>query len=410
MVLTSITSTEFQSFADTISNRSFIQSEQMGVLLGTRGADVTYLALKEDAEILVAALVYTLPMTGGLHMEINCGPIYSDSSYLEAFYNCLKEYAKSRGVLQLIVKPYDTYQTFDSSGQPSTEEQKEIISTLTNLGFQHDGLMTGYPGGEPDWLYLKNLAGITEKTLLTTFSKKGKSLVKKANTFGIKLKKLQREELVIFKKITTKTSERRNYSDKSLEYYQHFYDSFKDKAEFIIATLNFNEYLNRLEIEQDKLQAKIEKIKTKLLANPNSDKIQNTLREYNSQFDSFELRKTEAKELAEKYGDEDVVLAASLFVYMSQEVTYLFSGSYSEFSKFYAPTILQEYVMLECIKRGIPSYNLLGIQGLFDGSDGVLRFKQNFNGYIVRKPGTFRYYPNPFKFKCLQVLKKLMGR
>ena len=39
MVLTSITSTEFQSFADTISNRSFIQSEQMGVLLGTRGAD-----------------------------------------------------------------------------------------------------------------------------------------------------------------------------------------------------------------------------------------------------------------------------------------------------------------------------------------------------------------------------------
>ena len=410
MILTSITSTEFQSFADTISNRSFIQSEQMGVLLGTRGADVTYLALKEDAEILVAALVYTLPMTGGLHMEINCGPIYSDSSYLEAFYNCLKEYAKSRGVLQLIVKPYDTYQTFDSSGQPSSEERKEIISTLTNLGFQHDGLMTGYPGGEPDWLYLKNLAGITEKTLLNSFSKKGKSLVKKANTFGIKLKKLQREELVIFKKITTKTSERRNYSDKSLEYYQHFYDSFRDKAEFVIATLNFNEYLNRLEIEQDRLQAKIEKIKTKLLANPNSDKIQNTLREYNSQFDSFELRKTEAKELAEKYGDEDVVLAASLFVYMSQEVTYLFSGSYSEFSKFYAPAILQEYVMLECIKRGIPSYNLLGIQGLFDGSDGVLRFKQNFNGYIVRKSGTFRYYPNPFKFKCLQVLKKLMGR
>ena len=147
MVLTSITSTEFQSFADTISNRSFIQSEQMGVLLGTRGADVTYLALKKDAEILVAALVYTLPMTGGLHMEINCGPIYSDSSYVEAFYNYLKEYAKSRGVLQLIVKPYDTYQTFDSSGQPSSEERKEIISTLTNLGFQHDGLMTGYPGG-----------------------------------------------------------------------------------------------------------------------------------------------------------------------------------------------------------------------------------------------------------------------
>ena len=86
MVLTSITSTEFQSFADTISNRSFIQSEQMGVLLGTRGADVTYLALKEDAEILVAALVYTLPMTGGLHMEIKLWPYLFGLQLLRGFF------------------------------------------------------------------------------------------------------------------------------------------------------------------------------------------------------------------------------------------------------------------------------------------------------------------------------------
>ena len=64
------------------------------------------------------------------------------------------------------------------------------------------------------------------------------------------------------------------------------------------------------------------------------------------------------------------------------------------FNKFYAPAVLQEYMMLETIKRGIPKYNFLGIQGIFDGSDGVLRFKQNFNGYIVRKMGTFRYYPS----------------
>ncbi|MFR6420558.1 MAG: peptidoglycan bridge formation glycyltransferase FemA/FemB family protein [Streptococcus salivarius] len=47
---------------------------------------------------------------------------------------------------------------------------------------------------------------------------------------------------------------------------------------------------------------------------------------------------------------------------------------------------------------------------IFDGSDGVLRFKQNFNGYIVRKMGTFRYYPQPFKYKAIQGIKKLLGR
>ena len=91
---------------------------------------------------------------------------------------------------------------------------------------------------------------------------------------------------------------------------------------------------------------------------------------------------------------------------MPQETTYLFSGSYTEFNKFYAPALLQKYVMLESIKRGIPKYNFLGIQGIFDGSDGVLRFKQNFNGYIVRKAGTFRYYPSPLKYKAIQLLKK----
>ncbi|MBS5351781.1 peptidoglycan bridge formation glycyltransferase FemA/FemB family protein, partial [Streptococcus sp.] len=66
--------------------------------------------------------------------------------------------------------------------------------------------------------------------------------------------------------------------------------------------------------------------------------------------------------------------------------------------------------MMEALKRGINFYTFLGIQGIFDGSDGVLRFKQNFNGYIVRKMGTFRYYPNPLKYKMISLIKKLLGR
>ena len=66
--------------------------------------------------------------------------------------------------------------------------------------------------------------------------------------------------------------------------------------------------------------------------------------------------------------------------------------------------------MLEALKRGISFYNLLGVTGHFDGSDGVLRFKQNFNGYIVRKMGTFRYYPRPLRYKFLNTIKKILRR
>lgn len=410
MTLTTISKEEFTSFANTVSHRSFIQSAEMADLLVERGNTVQFIAWKEDDQVQVAAILYSLPMTGGLHMEINSGPLYQEEAMLEPFYVALKDYAKENSAIELVIKPYDTYQTFDSDGNPTSEEQTHFMDTLKNLGYQHDGLTTGYPGGEGDWHYVKDMEGITEKNLLQSFSKKGKPLVKKAKSFGIELKRLNRDELQLFKDITSSTSDRRDYQDKTLDYYQTFYDSFGDKADFMIATLNFHHYYTNLEKDQGKLAQKIEKLQKDLEVNPNSEKKQNQLREFSSQFDTFEVRKKDAKEYIEKYGDQDVILAGSLFVYMPQESTYLFSGSYTEFNKFYAPAVLQEYMMLETIKRGIPRYNFLGIQGTFDGSDGVLRFKQNFNGYIVRKMGTFRYYPSPLKYKLISLVKKLLGR
>ena len=410
MALITLTKEEFQAYSDQVSSRSFMQSVQMGDLLEKRGARIVYLALKQEGEIQVAALVYSLPMLGGLHMELNSGPIYTQQDALPVFYAELKEYAKQNGVLELLVKPYETYQTFDSEGNAIDVKKKSIIQGLTDLGYQFDGLTTGYPNGEPDWLYYKDLTDLTEKNLLNSFSKKGKPLVKKAETFGIQLKKLKREELSIFKDITRSTSERREYSDKSLEYYEHFYDSFGEKAEFVIAILNLGEYIQNLIHKQKELSEKIATSLLLLEQYPDSAKKKKEHKELASQFETFEVRKAEARDLIEKYGDEDVVLAGSLFVYMPQETTYLFSGSYTEFNKFYAPAVLQKYVMIESIKRGIQKYNFLGIEGVFDGSDGVLRFKQNFNGYIVRKAGTFRYYPKPLKFKAISLIKKLLRR
>lgn len=410
MTLTVLTKEDFRIYSESITSRSFLQSIQMGELLEKRGATVTYLALKHTETIQVAALVYSLPMTGGLYMEINSGPIYSDATYLKEFYKDLQVYAKQHGALELIVKPYDTFQSFDTNGNPVTEEQQEIIQRLTNLGYCHDGLQIGYPGGEPDWLYVKDLEGITEENLIRSFSKKGKPLVKKARSFGIQLRRLKRDELSIFKDITATTSKRREYSDKSLEYYEHFYDAFGDRAEFMVATLNFQDYLSQLEKTQENLSKKIADFDAALRKSPDSAQKKKEHKELLHQFETFEVRKAEAHKLIAKYGEQKVVLAGSLFIYMPQESTYLFSGSYTEFNKFYAPALLQEYVMLESIKRGIPVYNFLGIQGIFDGSDGVLRFKQNFNGYIVRKAGTFRYYPSPLKYRIISLIKRILGR
>lgn len=410
MTLKILSREDYEKLDTRFKERSFMQSVQMADLLEKRGFDITFLGLEADGAIQVAGVLYSMPMTGGLHMEINSGPASTSTAYLSEFYKELKAYAKENGAFELIVKPYDTYQSFDSHGKPNDDEKPELISCLTDLGYSYDGLQTGYPGGEPDWHYVKDLSGLTPETLRKSFSKKGRPLVNKTNSFGIKVRKLNRDELYIFKEITASTSERREYTDKPLDYYEAFYDSFGDKCEFMIASINFQDYLKNVQAGHDKIAAELAVLNQKISDGVNSAKVNKQKAQLDKQIATFDVRLKEAKDLIEKHGSEDVVLAGSLFVYTPQEAVYLFSGSYTEFNKFYAPVALQEHVMTEALKRGITFYTFLGIQGIFDGSDGVLRFKQNFNGYIVRKMGTFRYYPRPMLHKIIAIVKKILRR
>ena len=77
---------------------------------------------------------------------------------------------------------------------------------------------------------------------------------------------------LFLKKSLHATSDRREYSDKSLDYYQDFYDAFGDNADFMVATLNFQDYFDHLESNQAKLRARIVKLQADLETNPKSEK------------------------------------------------------------------------------------------------------------------------------------------
>lgn len=399
----------FDHFVNQTQHRSFEQSSEMGYLLEKRGYQVSPVGYVDDNNLVqVAAILYSTPVAGGLYSEIHYGPVYDDSQYLKPFLEGLKAFVKQHNTIELAVKPYDSYQHYDDNGNEISDKNQELLDTFKEAGYEFQGLTTGFKSS--DWHYVKSLENIEPAKLLNSFSKKGKALVKKANTFGISIRQLERHELDLFKKVTSATSDRRDYDDKPLEYYEYLYDGFKDKAKFLVASLNFQDYLDHLTKDQDKLKAKITKLENDLEQNPNSEKKRNQHREFSSQSETFDTRKAEANDFIAKYGDQDIILAGSLFIQMPQETTYFFSGSYPEFNKFYAPALLQEYIMKDSIEKGILNYNLLGVEGTFDGSDGILRFKQNFNGYIERRPGSFNYYPNPFKYKCYQLLKTILRR
>ena len=390
MTLTTISKEEFTSFANTVSHRSFIQSVEMADLLEKRGNTVQFIAWKQNDQVQVAAILYSLSMTGGLHMEINSGPLYQEETMLQPFYAALKGYAKKNGAIELVIKPYDHYQTFDSDGNPISEEQRHFLDTLKNLGYQHDGFQTGYPGGEPVWHYLKTIKEADSKSLLKSFNKNCSRNITTALNYDISIRNITREEIPQFKQIIEETGKRQGFEDKSLSYYYDLYDSFGPNAEFVVAEINSTAALAHLD----------QKIS---LLNPSA-------KQYEQQLQKLEKQKNIVRETLAGKESETVPLACALIIYTPSEVTYLFGGSYTKYQKFSAAFLIQYHAMKRALQKGITLYNFLGIQGIFDGSDGVLRFKQNFNGYIVRKMGTFRYYPHPLKYKMISLIKKLLGR
>ena len=172
MTFRQLSQEEFVNHSASCTQRSFMQTVEMEKLLAKRGFTCQYVGhTNELDEVTVSAVLYSMPMTGGLHMEINCGPVSTNPHDLQHFYRELKTYAKENGALELVVKPYETYQTFDSNGQPTSLEKTELIKDLTDLGYEFDGLQTGYPGGEPDCHYVKDLTELTEKGLQISSTK-----------------------------------------------------------------------------------------------------------------------------------------------------------------------------------------------------------------------------------------------
>ena len=390
MTFNIISREEFYQHSLTTSNHSFLQSIEMADLLQKRGATIQYIGWEEQGTLAISAILYSLPMTGGLHYEINNGPIVTDARHLPDFYKALQDYVKKNGGIEFILKPYDHYQTFDSNGNPTEEEKKQLLHPLLDLGYQFDGLQVGYPGGEPVWHYLKDLTDFDAKSLLKSFNKNCSRNITTALNYDISIRNISRDEIPQFKQIIEETGKRQGFEDKSLDYYYDLYDTFGKNAEFLIAEINTADALAYLD----------QKIS---LLNPSS-------KQYEQQFQKLEKQKTLVRETLADETAETVPLACALIIYNPSEVTYLFGGSYTKYQKFSAAFLIQYHAMKRALEKGITLYNFLGIQGIFDGSDGVLRFKQNFNGYIVRKMGTFRYYPNPLKFKALSLIKRLLGR
>ncbi len=147
-------------------------------------------------------------------------------------------YAKENGALGLIGQTlWNLSFQWSTHFARKTELDKDLDRLRLWIWWFHDWL--SWWG---TWRTMSKIWQVfTEKDPIKS-SRKMANQPSKANT-GIQLKKLKRDELNIFKEITSRHFRTAWIVTNLLDYYQDFYDAFGNQADFMIATLNFH-YLN----------------------------------------------------------------------------------------------------------------------------------------------------------------------
>ena len=312
-----------------------------------------------------------------------------DPKYEYVFYDKLKDYVREKGFLKLVIKLDKDFRKYDQDGNLLEEKDTSYIEEMTKVGYMENDGSVSSDDGSPDFQFLKDMKDFIPdgiKDLLKSFNKNAQRKIKKAKELDIKVRPIDRDELDDFKILTEETADRQGFGDKSINYYQTFFDEFGDLTEFLTSEINLDHSIKMIEDIIENMDQRSKNNKQRIAS----------------------LKKDiEMLEDFKKEADRDIIpLANMILVYLENEVIYFLGGSLTKYQKLPGAFILQYEAMRRICQRQIPVYNFFGIDEGFDENDGVLRFKQNFNGYVIQKAGAFIYYPDPEKYAELEKMKK----
>lgn len=410
---------QFDEFSAKHPQGNFQQTSAMGGMRERQGKTVEYLGVMEDGTLKAAALMQIVRAGGSAFALIHDGPLcdFDDRELLGFFVEGLKSHAKEGGASQLDITPEAVYCLRTQEGEPQGAPDDLMVENLKALGFEHvGGFSTGYTA-VPRWRWVKDLSDVhDESELLGTYAKYRRRNVRIARESGVRTRRLNRDELGLFHQLCELSCEKQGFQNRPLSFFQEMYDAYGDDIEYRVAEIHFDEYLKTWQDKYDKLTADQKRVESELARSKTEKRTQQLtvqLGKIEKDMEPAIKRIAEAKGLLDQYGAV-VPLDGSMFLYHPREVVCTTSGADERFDKFYAPALVHHEMMLQCVARGIPRYNLYGINGLFTPEDnpgfGVLEFKQRFNGFVEEMPGEFVLPVKPLTYALKKIAHKLLGR
>lgn len=189
-----------------------------------------FIAIKNGKSIIGGAVLTIFP--GRIKSaDITSGPLidYSNKELVHFFTSSLRDYLKTLDVIYVTISPYITY-------------NPEILKLLKSCGWSYSGRINKTAvgiRGNIRWIFKKDLAGLSVENYRDGYAKRHRRYVKSTEK-NLKIEQITRDKLPEFLKIMQHTAERREFRNRDDKYFYAIYDSFGDKAHFLVARLSDN--------------------------------------------------------------------------------------------------------------------------------------------------------------------------
>ena len=417
MKLVNLTTKEFKEFADNNPQITFHQTKEWANLKKVNGWKSYYIGLKENNEIKGAALLLSkqIPIIKKYMFYSPRGFLidYNNKDLLKEFTLLLKEYIKKEKGIFVKIDPYVEYQERDNNGNivENGYENKEVVENLKSLGYKFFGFNTMQDTLQPRWMHVIEINGRSEEEVQKDMESKTRQILRKNERSGIITREIKRDELHIFKDIMQQTSDRREFIDRPLSYYENMWDALHDSGilKILIAEIDFNLYEKNTKEEKEELEKalkdRIYKHDNNLLK-MNEKKYKSTNKQEEEAIERLNKQLDKIKEYKKEYGNK-TLLGGILFLIYGREVLSLYGGSLETLMNFQSAYTIHYAGIKYAIDHKYDRYNFYGITGDFRPENplyGLYLFKKSFGGKVVELLGEYDLIISPFWYHTYNIM------
>lgn len=374
-------------------------------MLEKTGWTAHYVGLIEDGNVVGAAVLSGKPMKfAGMFYTCQYGPHldYSNELHVKYFFENLPSILKGLKASKFEFNPNLIWKQYTPNGELFNTNEYPNLNILESLGYKKQDVNINTNGKwNMRFHYVKPLAELTKDNLLKSYNSQGKRSVKKAAQNGIEIEELTYDNIDTMHNLMEMSAQKHGFSARDKGYYVRAHDELGDNAIFAVAKLNVEKYLTSKKTEIEDATSKIERF----VGTKKEKQIPDLERKVNTLTEDIKVIENSNDVI-----DGEIIMSAGVFLINGPEMIYLFGGNDGNYQKFCSSFALQHYIMEKAIDLGITEYNMYGIDGTFDGSDSVLRFKSSFDGQVNEFVGTYEYEINPGKIKRANSIKKLLRR